>query len=284
VELNNQTFRQKHILELLTAHKTLSIGEITDRIPNTSRSTITRDLESLEEAGSIVVTGAGRTTAYQLTDQQRQSAQTPPPQPKLDHVLDIAQTQLQDEDPLIQVRITNPLAYLKKLLLELLKNEGLKVRFSFELKPLTVIGITLVIFTAGLGLKTLTLIFKYTPLYPYVRHILTEPDQSRVTGFDGVVLIDEEDILLVRSGSESVLLQTQEDLHHLHQKRVYAKGRYNPETNKLQVDLIYPLETVNSLPIQPEITSDQVQTWVDQLSQSLAKPDNTASHSDQLAR
>ena len=56
----------------------------------------------------------------------------------------------EQDPPLVDVKVTNPVTYLKKWWNKVIGNEGME--FRFRVKPLTAIAISLVVVTAAFGL------------------------------------------------------------------------------------------------------------------------------------
>ena len=71
-----------------------------------------------------------------------------------------------EEPPLVDVKVTNPLTYIKRWWNRIIGNEG--IDFRFRVRPLTAIAIALIITTVTFGLGSFVLpfsipFFKYNP-------------------------------------------------------------------------------------------------------------------------
>lgn len=98
------------------------------------------------------------------------------------------------EPPLVSVQVTNPVTYLKSWWKKVMGKEG--VDFHFKIKPLTAIGMTIVIATFGFGVGKIV----FTPQKPFIQYIPSvtptpQPTLSpwRETGFSGVLRYSQTD-------------------------------------------------------------------------------------------
>ncbi|MBU0974157.1 hypothetical protein KKD03_00450 [Patescibacteria group bacterium] len=151
------------------------------------------------------------------------------------------------EPPLVSVQVTNPITYLKSWWKKVMGKEG--VDFHFKIKPLTAIGITIVIATFGFGVGKISFItqkpfIKYVPT-PEVTPAPT-PDPWRATAFSGTLRFStaENRFYLLTTSSEAVNLDVQEsvNLTELIGRRIFATGSYNSSTRTLVVSDAADLE------------------------------------------
>jgi biotin operon repressor len=243
MKVTDATVRKKVIVKTLERLGSLSLSQLQLELnPEISRTTLNRYIDELESEGKVVAVGSGKNTKYQVISVTGDS-DDPSILDLGKRMIDIEETKPDDDDPLVEVRVMNPLAFLKKWLTELLKNEGIEVKLSIKLKPLTVLGIVLLLTTAGLGAKALGLAFKYTPFYESYRQLVTEPDTSRQAAFDGQIIVSDNQAYIVRVGeAEAVRLIGELDWQTYDRGFVFVTGRYNPDTQTLQEVSIQELE------------------------------------------
>lgn len=94
------------------------------------------------------------------------------------------------EQPLVDMKVTNPVTYLKRWWDRIIGNEG--VDFRFRVRPLTAIAITLVVVAVAYGVGRIKLPFKI-PFFEYALAPSPTPGTSptpnpwRQTAFTGVL-------------------------------------------------------------------------------------------------
>ena len=175
------------------------------------------------------------------------------------------------EPPLVDLKVTNPVTYLKRWWARVIGNEGMEVKFKIH--PLTMIAIAVIISGMALGVGRLVLskeipFFKFEKLDPSASsgQVVSKlpsitPDPWRETGFTGVVQYSTPNakyFLMTSSSAEAIYLQVPDnvDLGNLVGKRIFATGRYNKITRTLLVVSATDLEVLpkNPSPI-PTTTS-----------------------------
>jgi hypothetical protein len=143
------------------------------------------------------------------------------------------------EPPLVDIKVTNPLTYIKSWWKRIIGNEGIDVRV--RIKPLTAIAISIIILTVTMGIGRFAFPFKI-PFFIYTSEEGTaalDEAQYRDTGFTGtlrhVKLTDR--YYLTTSSSEAINLEVPEnvDLKDFVGRRIFATGKYHEETRTLLV-------------------------------------------------
>lgn len=152
--------------------------------------------------------------------------------------------------PLLDLKITNPIVYLKAWWKRIVANEG--VDFRFRIRPLTAIAIAVSVAAIGFGLGRVTLPAS-SPIIKYLPQLAPSPTPNpwKETGITGVVRYTETNqrYYLVTSGVEAVTLDAPDNVNmsKLVGKRILAVGRYNGQTGIMVVTDAADLEI---LPVQ----------------------------------
>lgn len=240
--------RQEQLVKLLELKGGLTRPQIQESMA-VATTTLLRDLEVLEQAGRILKLGEGKATTYELTAEKNESS-------LLKRALNSPTTKIQtstgviaDEEPLVEVKVTNPIAYFKHWWQKVIGNEGLKLKFSLEIKPLTVIALVLVLGMLGLGITTLGALLKYLPFYQSFQQFVTTPDNSRETAMEGRLYLEADGgrfFLFTANLNEAVWVQAPDklDLSNFDNQHVILTGSYNDQTNILSVTSIRTLNEV----------------------------------------
>ena len=168
------------------------------------------------------------------------------------------------EPPLVSLQVSNPVTYIKSWWKRVMGGEG--IDFHFKIKPLTAIGMTIVIATFGFGVGRITLSAQ-KPYFVYKEPISPAPVPTvnpwRDTAFTGSLRFSvfSNRYYLLTSSDEAINLDVPEnvDLSHLIGDRIFATGQYNQQTRTLVVNLPEDLEVlpkeIEAVPvISPTIT------------------------------
>lgn len=195
------------------------------------------------------------------------------------------------EPPLIDLKVTNPITYIKSWWRKIMGGEGIDLRF--KIKPLTAMAMTIVIATIGFGVGRFTISMEQ----PYIKYVSNgndlsptptpkpsnenqildkdenreenaDQDQSiqlRQTAFTGTLKFSNVDksFYLLTSDSEAIVLETPEnvELKDLVGRRVFASGQYNEKVRKLMVTDASDMEVlpkkVENVPLNTEIEEVQ---------------------------
>jgi hypothetical protein len=163
-----------------------------------------------------------------------------------------------DEPPLVDVKVTNPLTYIKRWWARIIGKEG--IDFRFRVRPLTAIAIALIITTVAFGLGSFVLpfsipFFKYNPK-PIA---LPTPDPWRETAFTGTLQYSSQTVkyYLLTSSSEAITLDVPNNvnLEGSVGRRIFAAGKYNKTTRILIVADAKDLEVLPKNPVPIPTTS-----------------------------
>ena len=161
------------------------------------------------------------------------------------------------DPPLIDVKVTNPVTYLKKWWAKIIDNEG--VDLSFHIRPLTAILISLAIASVGFGFGRFVLPFEL-PFFKYIDNTLSSPIPTpteepvwRETAFTGNLQYSDtiNKYYLVTTSSEAITLDVPEniDLNELVGKRILAAGPYNKSERVLKVTDAKNMEVLPKTPV-----------------------------------
>lgn len=162
------------------------------------------------------------------------------------------------ELPLVDIKVTNPIIYLKSWWKRIIGNEG--IEFRIRVRPLTAIAISLIIVSVSFGIGRFVLpfdipFFEYTPKeFP-----TPTPELTRDTAFSGTLRFAETNgrYYLITISSEAILLEIPKniDLKILIDRRIFATGKYNEDTRTLIVNDASDLEILpKKVEVVPTIT------------------------------
>jgi len=165
-------------------------------------------------------------------------------------VLEVAQVKTdlrKTEPPLVSLQVSNPVTYIKSWWKRVMGSEG--IDFHFKIKPLTAIGMTVVIATFGFGVGRITLSAQ-KPYIVYEEPISPVPMPTsnpwRDTAFSGSLRFSvfSDRFYLLTNSDEAINLDVPEnvDLTDLIGDRIFATGRYNQNTRTLVVSSSDDLE------------------------------------------
>jgi len=158
------------------------------------------------------------------------------------------------EKPLVEVKVTNPIVYLKNWWNKVIKNEG--VEFRFSIKPLTAIAMAAVIASIGFGVGH----FVFPSNIPFFKYEnVSSPTPSgeevwRETAYTGTLQYSSTTgkfYLMTTSSSELITLQVPEniELSDFVGKRILAIGKYNKAGKLLVVSDAKSLEVLPKSPV-----------------------------------
>lgn len=150
--------------------------------------------------------------------------------------------------PLIDLKVTNPVTYLKQWWAKIIGNEGIDFRLHFH--PLTAMAIALVIITVGFGLGR-----QVTPLsLPSPTPTSAPEPQLKDTAFVGTLHFSTPTAkfyLVTTSSAEAITLIVPDaiDLQPLIGKRILAAGSYSKSARTLQVADAKDMEILPKTPV-----------------------------------
>jgi hypothetical protein len=177
---------------------------------------------------------------------------------------DLRKTEL----PLVDIKITNPITYIKSWWRKIIGNEGIEIKI--RVRPLTAIAISIIVVTAAFGIGRFVLPFKI-PFFVYKTQDVTLPviesPEYRDTAFTGTLrrAVLSNRYYLITSSSEAINLEVPENivLEDFIGRRIFAAGKYHEETRTLLITEATDLEllpsTVEAIPtveitLPPEVT------------------------------
>ncbi len=144
-------------------------------------------------------------------------------------------TYKKDDPPLIDLKITNPVTYLKKWWKIILSREGINI--SFRIRPLTAILMTISIVSIFTGIGLTVTKFYFLPLIVPSNLVSTE------SFYSGTVYKTQNQIYLMTS-SEKVypLKKPPPNIAQFFNQKVVIKGKLDKNTNTLEVKQIEILQ------------------------------------------
>ena len=157
-----------------------------------------------------------------------------------------------DQDPpLVDVKVTNPVTYLKKWWNKVIGNEGME--FRFRVKPLTAIAISLVVVTVAFGLGQVDPTITTKPIPT------PTPEVWRETAYTGTLQFSDVTgrYYLVTTSAEAITLEVPDnfDLKDLVGRRVFAAGNYNKAIKKMIVSDASDMEVLSKKPVSIPLLS-----------------------------
>lgn len=156
--------------------------------------------------------------------------------------------------PLLDLKITNPIIYLKAWWKKVIANEG--VDFRLRIRPLTAIAIAMGVAGVGFGLGRISV----PPSSPVVKYFpQLAPNPWKETAFSGILRYTEANkrYYLVTNDSEAITLQAPDNVNvsKLINKRILAIGKYNTQTGAMVVSDASGLEilpaNITPVPVLP---------------------------------
>ncbi|OGM15157.1 hypothetical protein A2V56_00370 [Candidatus Woesebacteria bacterium RBG_19FT_COMBO_42_9] len=152
----------------------------------------------------------------------------------------MAQTPKEKDPPIVDVKVRNPITYIKKWWKKVIENEG--IFFSFRVRPLTAIAVALVVTSLTLGLGKFVLPFTI-PFFQYnpepATPLVPTPEVWKETAYTGTLRYSEATgkYYLVTTASEAITLQVPENikLSPYVGRRIFATGKYYKATRTLVV-------------------------------------------------
>ena len=158
---------------------------------------------------------------------------------------------------LVNLKVTNPLVYIKYWWKRIMANEGIDMRF--RAKPLTVFGVALIGFTLlfGIGGVVLPVFF---PWMKFNNSVITAPTNTptpeilKDTALKGTLTKTNTNpvkFYLITTSTEAVTLEIPVgfNLTSLVGKRILAVGTYDSKNKVLEVEDIQDLEVLSTTPV-----------------------------------
>ena len=158
---------------------------------------------------------------------------------------------------LVNLKVTNPLVYIKYWWKRIMANEGIDMRF--RMKPLTVFGVALIAFSLAFGLGGVVL----PTFFPWMK--INNGTQSTATPTPQLELLKDTALkgtltktntnppkfYLITTSTEAVTLEIPVgfNLNTLVGKRILAVGTYDSKNKVLEVEDIQDLEVLSTTPV-----------------------------------
>lgn len=158
-------------------------------------------------------------------------------------------TNPKEDPPLVSVKVTNPITYIKRWWAKIIGNEG--VEFYFRIRPLTAFIIAAIIAGAAFGVGG----FVFSP--PVASPTLTPtpaPEAWKETAFTGKLQfsqITNKYFLVTTTSAEAITLEVPDNinLEELVGKRIFASGQYNKSLRILKVADAKDMEVLPKTPV-----------------------------------
>lgn len=137
-----------------------------------------------------------------------------------------------NDPPLVDLKVTNPVTYFKKWFGKILKNEGIKIGFSFTLKPLTAIFLVTVLGGGGFSIGSF--------IFPH-----SSPIFHREVMYRGNLQKTDKGIFLTLPNSEIYTIKPKSNvnLQNISASQVLVKGNLTRENYVIEATDILPLST-----------------------------------------
>jgi len=158
---------------------------------------------------------------------------------------------------LVNLKVTNPLVYIKYWWKRIMANEG--IDFRVKVKPLTVFGVSLIAFSLafGLGGVVLPTFFPWMKFDNGIVATATPTSQSEIlkdTALKGTLTKTNTNpvkFYLITTSTEAVTLEVPVgfNLTTLVGKRILAVGTYDSKSKVLEVEDIQDLEVLSTTPV-----------------------------------
>lgn len=157
---------------------------------------------------------------------------------------------------LVNVKITNPLVYIKYWWKRIMANEGIELKF--KAKPVTVFGVVLIYSSIafGLGGVVLPTFFPWVKIENQLAQVSPTPTTQifKDTALKGTLAVtgrDNRKFYLITASTEAVTLEVPAvlNLTTLVGKRILAVGAYDFKNKTLKVEDIKNLEVLSKTPV-----------------------------------
>ncbi len=165
-----------------------------------------------------------------------------------------------EEPPLVDVKVTNPITYIKRWWAKIIGNEG--VDFRFHIRPLTALVISIAVASIGFGVGRFVIPFSIPFLkYEYKGEeiVVPTPETWKDTAYTGTLRYSEatQKYYLVTTSAEAITLEVPSNinLENYIDKRIFAAGKYNKSTRVLIVADAKDLEVLPKTPVSIPTTS-----------------------------
>lgn len=162
------------------------------------------------------------------------------------------------EPPLVDIKVTNPVTYLRRFWEKVIGNEGMELKIT--IKPLTTIFGIALFGTIAFGLGEFVIPEGYKIPFIEFSGIPTNTPSTNIeeiiwkeTGFTGKLQYSatSSKYFLITTSAEAITLDVPENLNlfTLIGKRIFAVGEYDKKTKILKVIDVKDLEVLSTTPI-----------------------------------
>ena len=165
-----------------------------------------------------------------------------------------------EDPPLVDVKVTNPITYIKRWWAKIIGNEG--VDFRFHIRPLTAILISVAVASIGFGVGRFVIPFSIPFLkYEYKNEeiVIPTPETWKETAYTGTLRYSEatDKYYLVTTSAEAITLEVPSNinLENYVDKRIFAAGKFNKATRILIVADAKDLEVLPKTPVSIPTTT-----------------------------
>jgi len=147
------------------------------------------------------------------------------------------------DPPLVDVKVSNPITYIKSWWKKVVGNEGMEIRI--KIKPLTAILITIIVVTLCLGITKVVLPFDI-PFLEFNSVLTPTPIAFRQTAFAGILrfLESNDKYFLEINSAEAITLEIPDNINldKFIGRRIFASGEYYDGQRILKVADVTDLE------------------------------------------
>lgn len=164
------------------------------------------------------------------------------------------------EPPFVDVKVTNPITYIKRWWAKIIGNEG--VDFRFHIRPLTALLIAVAVASIGFGVGRFVIPFSIPFLkYEYKNEeiVIPTPETWKDTAYTGTLRYSEatQKYYLVTTSAEAITLEVPSNinLENYIDKRIFATGKFNKTTRILIVADAKDLEVLPKTPVSIPTTT-----------------------------
>jgi hypothetical protein len=159
------------------------------------------------------------------------------------------------EKPLVDIKVTNPITYIKTWWKRITGNEG--VEMKVKVKPLTAIAIAIIVVTVSFGVGKIVFPFK-VPFFVYTSDVEEKPQPTenpyREAAFSGTLkyLNQSGRYYLLTGSAEAIYLEVPENINLSNYigQRIVARGSYEASLKTLVVEETADMEV---LPTKAEV-------------------------------
>jgi len=150
--------RQQRVIELLQNRSPLGAVDMLGELGSVPRSTLNRDLQELVHQGMIKPLGEASARVYELVPEEERK-----------NILErLVETKVDsgggDDEPLVDVKVHDPITPFRKWLKKLLDNEGFEFSFKIRIRPLTTIAVAVAILGTGMSVNKIWDTVRATPV------------------------------------------------------------------------------------------------------------------------